>query len=78
MGRMIQHTMPKGFKRIRYDGMQVMSGVGLTSTKTIAKLKAVVTRPLHQERFHNVNRNHARQGPRHQNQHREVGRLVDG
>ena len=51
MGRMIQHTMPKGFKRIRYDRMQVMSGVGLTSTKTVAKLKAVVTRPLHQERF---------------------------
>jgi Putative transposase len=46
IGRMIQHTMPKGFKRIRYYGVQVMSGVGLTSTKTFAKVKAVIQRAL--------------------------------
>jgi predicted SnoaL-like aldol condensation-catalyzing enzyme len=32
MGRMVQHTLPKGFKRIRYDGVQ--------ATKTFAKVKA--------------------------------------
>jgi len=42
MGRMIQHTRPKGFKRIRYYGVQVMSGVGLTSAKTFAKLKVLI------------------------------------
>jgi hypothetical protein len=31
IGRMIQHTVPKGFKRIRYYGVQ--------ATKTFAKLK---------------------------------------
>jgi hypothetical protein len=34
IGRMVQHTMPKGFKRIRYYGMQV--------TKTFAKVKEVI------------------------------------
>src|SRR3989441_8937376 len=31
IGRMVQHTMPKGFKRIRYYGVQ--------ATKTFAKVK---------------------------------------
>jgi hypothetical protein len=34
IGRMVQHTMPKGFKRIRYYGVQ--------ATKTFAKVKAVI------------------------------------
>ena len=34
IGRMIQHTMPKGFKRIRYDGVQ--------ATKTFAKVKGMI------------------------------------
>jgi len=34
IGRMVQHTMPKGFKRIRYYGVQ--------ATKTFAKLKGVI------------------------------------
>ena len=34
IGRMIQHTMPKGFKRIRYYGVQ--------ATKTFAKVKGVI------------------------------------
>jgi hypothetical protein len=34
IGRMVQHTMPKGFKRIRYDGVQ--------ATKTFAKVKGVI------------------------------------
>jgi predicted SnoaL-like aldol condensation-catalyzing enzyme len=34
LGRMVQHTMPKGFKRIRYYGVQ--------ATKTFAKVKAVI------------------------------------
>ena len=34
IGRMVQHTVPKGFKRIRYYGMQV--------TKTFAKVKLVI------------------------------------
>src|SRR5215468_4259597 len=33
IGRMIQHTMPKGFQRIRYDGVQ--------ASKTFAKVKMV-------------------------------------
>jgi Putative transposase len=33
IGRMVQHTMPKGFKRIRYYGVQ--------ATKTFAKVKGV-------------------------------------
>jgi hypothetical protein len=33
IGRMIQHTRPKGFKRIRYDGVQ--------ATKTFAKWKGI-------------------------------------
>ena len=33
IGRMVQHTMPKGFKRIRYYGVQ--------ATKTFAKVKVV-------------------------------------
>ena len=33
IGRMVQHTMPKGLQRIRYDGVQ--------ATKTCAKVKAV-------------------------------------
>jgi hypothetical protein len=38
IGRMIQHTLPKGFKRIRYYGVQ--------ATKTFAKLKAVIQAAL--------------------------------
>src|SRR5919199_6151086 len=34
VGRMVQHTMPKGFKRIRYYGVQ--------ATKTFAKVKVVI------------------------------------
>jgi hypothetical protein len=34
IGRMVQHTVPKGFKRIRYDGVQ--------ATKTFAKVKEVI------------------------------------
>jgi hypothetical protein len=34
IGRMVQHTMPKGFKRIRYYGVQ--------ATKTCAKVKALI------------------------------------
>jgi hypothetical protein len=38
IGRMIQHTMPTGFKRIRYYGVQ--------ATKTFAKVKAVIRAAL--------------------------------
>jgi len=38
MGRMVQHTMPKGFKRIRYYGVQ--------ATKTFAKVKVVIQAAL--------------------------------
>ena len=38
IGRMVQHTMPKGFKRIRYYGVQ--------ATKTFAKVKAVMQAAL--------------------------------
>ena len=38
IGRMIQHTLPKGFKRIRYYGVQ--------ATKTFAKVKAVIQAAL--------------------------------
>ena len=34
IGRMVQHTVPKGFKRIRYYGVQ--------ATKTFAKVKVVI------------------------------------
>ena len=34
IGRMVQHTMPKGFKRIRYYGVQ--------ATKTFAKVKVAI------------------------------------
>jgi hypothetical protein len=34
IGRMVQHTLPKGFKRIRYYGVQ--------AAKTFAKVKAVI------------------------------------
>jgi hypothetical protein len=34
IGRMVQHTMPKGFKRIRYAGVQ--------ATKTFAKVKVLI------------------------------------
>ena len=34
IGRMVQHTMSKGFKRIRYYGVQ--------ATKTFAKVKAAI------------------------------------
>jgi hypothetical protein len=34
IGRMIQHTVPKGFKRIRYYGVQ--------ATKTFAKVKVLI------------------------------------
>src|SRR5213594_1831049 len=38
IGRMRQHTMPKGFKRIRYSGVQ--------ATKTFAKVKEVIQAAL--------------------------------
>jgi hypothetical protein len=38
IGRMVQHVMPKGFKRIRYDGVQ--------ATKTFAKVKLVIQAAL--------------------------------
>ncbi len=38
IGRMVQHILPKGFKRIRYYGLQ--------ATKTFEKLKEVVERAL--------------------------------
>jgi Putative transposase/Transposase zinc-binding domain len=38
IGRMVQHTMPKGFKRIRYYGVQ--------ATKTFAKVKVVIQAAL--------------------------------
>jgi Putative transposase/Transposase zinc-binding domain len=38
IGRMIQHTMPKGFKRIRYYGVQ--------ATKTFAKVKVLIHEAL--------------------------------
>src|SRR5215831_9053537 len=38
IGRMIQHTMPKGFKRIRYYGVQ--------ATKTFAKVKIMIQTAL--------------------------------
>src|SRR5687767_13468613 len=38
IGRMIQHAMPKGFKRIRYYGVQ--------ATKIFAKVKNVIQRAL--------------------------------
>jgi hypothetical protein len=34
VGRMVQHTMPKGFKRMRYYGVQ--------ATKTFAKVKVII------------------------------------
>ena len=40
IGRMVQHTVPKGFKRIRYDGVQ--------ATKTFAKVKEVIQAALAQ------------------------------
>jgi putative transposase/transposase-like zinc-binding protein len=38
LGRMVQHVLPKGFKRIRYYGVQAM--------KTFAKVKAVIQAAL--------------------------------
>jgi putative transposase/transposase-like zinc-binding protein len=38
IGRMVQHVMPKGFKRIRYYGVQ--------ATKTFAKIKVVIQAAL--------------------------------
>jgi hypothetical protein len=38
IGRMVQHTMPKGFKRIRYSGVQ--------ATKTFAKVKGAIQAAL--------------------------------
>ena len=38
IGRMVQHTMPKGFKRIRYYGVQ--------ATKTFTKLKGLIQAAL--------------------------------
>jgi hypothetical protein len=38
MGRMVQHTVAKGFKRIRYDGVQ--------ATKTFAKVKVAMQAAL--------------------------------
>ena len=38
IGRMVPHTVPKGFKRIRYDGVQ--------ATKTFAKVKVAMQAAL--------------------------------
>jgi hypothetical protein len=38
IGRMVQHTLPQGFKRIRYDGVQ--------ATKTFAKVKGAIQAAL--------------------------------
>jgi hypothetical protein len=38
IGRMVQHTVPKGFKRIRYYGVQ--------ATKTFAKVKILIHEAL--------------------------------
>ena len=38
LGRLVQHVLPKGFKRIRYDGVQ--------ATKTFAKVKAGIQAAL--------------------------------
>jgi Putative transposase len=38
IGRMVQHTLPKGCKRLRYDGVQ--------ATKTFAKVKGVIQAAL--------------------------------
>ena len=38
IGRMVQHTLPKGFKRIRYYGVQ--------ATQTFAKVKALIQEAL--------------------------------
>ena len=38
IGRMVQHTLPKGFKRIRYYGVQ--------ATKTFAKVKGAIQAAL--------------------------------
>jgi hypothetical protein len=38
MGRMVQHTLPKGFKRIRYYGVQ--------ATQTLAKVKVLIREAL--------------------------------
>jgi hypothetical protein len=38
IGRMVQHVLPKGFKRIRYYGVQ--------ATKTFAKLKGLMQEAL--------------------------------
>ena len=38
IGRMVPHTMPKGFKRMRYDGVQ--------ATKTFAKVQGVMQAAL--------------------------------
>src|SRR6266849_4523077 len=38
IGRMVQHTLPKGFKRIRYYGVQ--------ATKTFAKVKVLIREAL--------------------------------
>ena len=38
IGRMVQHALPKGFKRMRYDGVQ--------ATKTFAKVKVVIHEAL--------------------------------
>jgi hypothetical protein len=40
IGRMVQHVLPKGFKRLRYYGVQ--------ATKTFAKVKAVIRAALEQ------------------------------
>ena len=38
IGRMVQHTLPKGFKRIRYYGVQ--------ATRTFAKVKVLIREAL--------------------------------
>ena len=38
IGRMVQHVLPKGFKRIRYDGVQ--------ATKTFARVKGLIQAAL--------------------------------
>ncbi len=50
IGRMVQHTVPKGFKRIRYDGVQAtfkrIRYDGVQATKTFAKVKVMLHEAL--------------------------------
>ena len=42
IGRMVQHVFPKGFQRVRYDGVQ--------ATKTCTKIKGLIQKALPRSR----------------------------